>query len=66
MNQRQSGGESKAQKLLYLDIMEGHIPRKAKDNGGKSTMKLKDIYNSRSEFQQYHYSNFLQGSAHSG
>ena len=50
--------KSKARKLLYLDIVEGRVPRTAKDENGRLTAKLKDIYNSRPEFQQYHYSKF--------
>ena len=52
-----SWGKSKARKLLYLDIMAGRVPRQAKENG-RQTAKLKDIYNSRPEFQKYHYSKF--------
>ena len=33
------------------------MPRKARQNG-KSTGKLKDIYNSREEFKSYHYTKF--------
>ena len=51
-------GKSKARKLLYLDIIEGRVPRTAKDENGRLTAKLKDIYNSRPEFKKYHYSKF--------
>lgn len=51
-------GKSKARKLLYKDIFDGTVPIKAKDDKGKFTAKLADIYNSREEFKQYHYSKF--------
>ena len=51
-------GKSKARKLLYLDILEGRVPRTAFDENGKRTAKLIDIYNSRDEFKKYHYSKF--------
>ena len=50
--------KSKARKLLYVDIIEGRVPRQARDENGRLTGKLKDIYNSRPEFKQYHYSKF--------
>ena len=51
-------GKSKARKLLYIDILEGRVPRKARDEHGKHTAKLREIYESREEFKQYHYSKF--------
>ena len=51
-------GKSKARKLLCVDIIEGRVPRKAKDDANKSTMKLSDIYSLRPEYKQYHYSKF--------
>ena len=49
---------SKAKQLLYKDIMNGRVPLEAKTANGKSTMSLKDIYNHRPEFKEYHYSKF--------
>ena len=51
-------GKSKARKLLYKDIMNGQVPRTAKDANGKSTMKLKDIYEMHEDYKKYHYSKF--------
>ena len=49
---------SKAKALLEKDILEGRVPREAKDEKGRSTRKLRDIYDSRPEFAEYHYSKF--------
>ena len=48
---KQKWGKSKARKLLYLDIVQGRVPRSAIDENGKRTAKLIDIYNSREEFK---------------
>ncbi len=47
--------DSKARKLLYQDVMNGIVPLKGKDDGNKSTGKLKDIlYAMRpEEFAEY-------------
>lgn len=50
--------KSKAKELLLKDILEGRVPKEAKDSSGKSTMKLEDIYLSRPEFSEYKYSMF--------
>lgn len=52
-------GKSRARKLLYKDILDGRVPRKAKDKNNKSTKpKLKEIYEMRPEYKEYHYSKF--------
>jgi hypothetical protein len=45
--------KSRAQALLYQDIKEGWVPLHAKDDNGKSTMKLKDIYDMHPEYAEY-------------
>ena len=51
--------KSQAKKLFYEDLVSGKVPSTAKDENGKSTKpKLREIYNSRSEFKEYHYSKF--------
>jgi len=50
--------KSKAKQLLYTDLKEGLVPLEAKDEHGKSTMKLNDIYNMRPEYAEYHYDKF--------
>ena len=50
--------DSKARKLLYQDVMNGIVPLKGKDDGNKSTGKLKDIYAMRSEYAEYDYKKF--------
>ena len=52
--------DSEAQLLLKADILEGIVPAAAKDDKGKSTMALKDIYTLRPEFSLYRYSKFSQ------
>jgi hypothetical protein len=51
---------SEAQLLLEADILEGIVPAAVKDDKGKSTMALKDIYKLRPDFSLYRYSKFLQ------
>jgi hypothetical protein len=53
--------KSKAQALLYQDIKEGLVPLHAKDKNGKTTMKLKDIYEMHTEYAEYDYSKFSSG-----
>ena len=48
---------SRAKALLEKDIKEGRVPLEATKNG-RSTMKLRTIYDSRPEFAQYQYSKF--------
>jgi hypothetical protein len=50
--------KSKARALLYQDIKEGLVPLHAKDKDGKTTMKLKDIYEMHPEYAEYDYSKF--------
>ena len=50
--------KSKARKLPYIDILKRRVSRQAKDEKGKRTAKLRDIYLSRVKFQEYHYSKF--------
>ena len=50
--------ESKARKILYDDIMNGLVPLHAKDSNGKSTMKLREIYDMHEEYSDYSYKNF--------
>jgi hypothetical protein len=50
--------KSRARALLYQDIKEGWVPLHAKDDNGKSTMKLKDIYDMHPEYAEYEYSKF--------
>ena len=51
--------DSKAKEPLREDLKEGRVPRVAKDpETKKSTMKLKDIYNLRPEYQEYDYKRF--------
>jgi len=49
---------SKAKKILYKDIMKGLVPITAKDENGKSTMELKDIYSMHPEYAEYDYEKF--------
>ena len=50
--------DSKAKKILYKDLMEGAIPIDSRDENGRSTMSLKDIYSLHPEFSEYHYNKF--------
>ena len=50
--------KSKAKQLLYTDLKEGLVPLEAKDENGKSTMKLSDIYGMHPEYADYHYDKF--------
>lgn len=49
---------SNAKKLLRKDILEGRVPLQARDEGGRSTMKLETIYKMRPEYAEYRYSKF--------
>lgn len=49
---------SEAKRLLEKDILNGKVPLYAKDENGKSTMALQDIYTSRPEFSEYLYDKF--------
>ena len=51
--------KSNARALLLEDLCNGLVPLEAKDNSGKSTMKLKDIYAMRPEYAAYDYKKFL-------
>jgi cobalamin biosynthesis protein CobT len=50
--------KSEAKRLLHKDILEGRVPAKAKDDNGKHTANLKDIYVLCPEFRLYDYSKF--------
>src|SRR5688500_11965416 len=50
--------DSEAQSLLLQDLYNRKIPLNAKDDQGKSTMKLKEIYLMRPEFSEYFYAKF--------
>lgn len=50
--------DSEARKLLYKDIVEGRVPLKAKDESGRSTMKLRHIYSMHPEYASYLYEHF--------
>ena len=46
---------SNAKKLLHDDIVKKKVPLHAKDENGKSTMELSDVYLSNPELKKYHY-----------
>jgi hypothetical protein len=50
--------KSEAKRLLHKDILEGRVPAKAKDNNGKRTANLKDIYALSPKFRLYDYLKF--------
>lgn len=56
--EKKKWSKSEARKLLYNDLKAGLIPLHAKDSRGKSTMKLRDIYNMHDEFKEFAYSGF--------
>ncbi len=45
--------KSKAQDLLYKDLVDGLIPRQAVDEHCQSTMKLEDIFQMHPEYKLY-------------
>lgn len=47
-----------AKKLLFQDLINGEVPLDAKNEQGKITMRLKDIWLKRDEYQLYKYSKF--------
>jgi len=51
--------KSKARKLLVKDILDGKVPLMARDESGKSTMKLSKIYCMWDEYKLYDKSKFL-------
>ena len=53
-----SWGQSKAKQLLVKAIKAGTIPMEARDDNGKSTMPLKEIYESIPELKKYDYKKF--------
>ena len=48
---------SEAKKILYQDLLNGHVPLEARANG-KSTTKLQDIYAMHPEYSLYSYRQF--------
>ena len=52
--------KSKAKRLLAQDIIEGSVPLYAVDEEGNWTTDLEELYHSRVEFTEYHYSKFAQ------
>jgi len=49
---------SKAKMILMQDILDGKVPLHATDEDGKRTTDLQELYYSRVEFTEYHYSKF--------
>jgi len=49
---------SKAKMILMQDILDGKVPLHATDEDGKRTTDLHELYYSRVEFTEYHYSKF--------
>ena len=49
---------SKARELLYQNLLDGKVPLDAKDNEGKCTMKLREIYGMHPKYFEFLYKNF--------